>query len=72
MDDIVVRDGGDTENGFYHPGADDEDTMTEAIVGVHVGTDRCALHLSGIRMLSGESANHSDADWLNLSLDWYF
>lgn len=73
IDELIVREGGNTANGLYHPGAEDADSViTEAIVGLHLAWGRYTLHLTGFRMISGEAASHSDSDWLNLSLDRRF
>lgn len=71
-DEVAVLDGGPTANGQHHPGADGDDAITEALVGLHVGRSDYAFHLTYYRVLSGEEAIHSDSDWLNLSLELRF
>lgn len=72
IDEVAVLAGGPTANGQHHPGADGDDTITEALVGLHVGRSGYAFHLTYYRSLSGEEASHSDSDWLNLSLERRF
>ena len=73
MDEVVVRDGGPTENGLHHPGLDGGDTFSEALVGLHVGKSNYAFHLTYFRLLSGEEEGlHSDSDWLNFSFERRF
>lgn len=72
LDEVVVLDGGPTANGLRHPGAGD-DTISEALVGLHVGRSDYAFHFTYFRLLSGEEeAIHSDSDWLNFSFERRF
>jgi hypothetical protein len=71
-DEVIVLDGGETANGLHHPGAGGEDTVSEALVGLHVGTLGYAFHFTYSRLLSGEQGIHSDSAWLNFSFERRF
>jgi hypothetical protein len=72
MDEVAVLEGGPTANGLHHPGAGGDDTISEALVGLHLGRSKYAMHLTYTRLLTGEEGAHSDFDWLNLSVERRF
>jgi hypothetical protein len=72
MDEVIVIDGGRTTNGLHHPGAEDNDTISEALVGLHVGRLGYTFHFTYSRVLTGEEGIHSDSAWLNFSFERRF
>jgi hypothetical protein len=73
MGDVVVREGGRTENGLHHPGADGDgggdDSISEALVGLHAGRSDYAMHITFFGLVSGEEVIHSDSEWFNFSVE---
>jgi hypothetical protein len=71
-DEVIVLDGGETANGLHHPGAGGDDTISEALFGLHVGTFGYTFHFTYSSVLNGEQGIRSDSEWLNFSFERRF
>ena len=71
---LAPAEGGDTENGGYHPGVDISHGQPELLIGLHTGRAPVSLHLTYYRYLSGtyQIGQETSLDWVNISLEIRF
>jgi hypothetical protein len=74
IDHVIVRDGGDTENGGYHPGFEANEDEPELLVGLHAARRGYAVHVTYYRFIGSreEFGPGSTTDWVNISLERRF
>jgi hypothetical protein len=71
---LAPAEGGETENGGYHPGVDIDRSQPELLIGLHTGRAPVALHFTYYRYLRGSDQVGGDTslDWANISLEFRF
>jgi hypothetical protein len=71
---LAPAEGGETENGGYHPGIDIDKSQPELLIGLHTGRAPVALHVTYYHYLSGtdQIGEETSLDWANISLEIRF
>lgn len=74
IDEVIVRDGGRTENGGYHPGFEANEDEPELLVGLHAGRGGYAAHVTYYRFIGSraDEGPGSKTDWVNLTFERRF
>jgi hypothetical protein len=72
FEEITTLEGGETENGGFHPGIEYDDTVFQMLFGFHIARHRFAVHLTGYYFPSDviDLAGETSFDWVNLSFEW--
>jgi hypothetical protein len=74
FDHVATLEGGDTENGGFHPGIDYESTPFQVLFGLHLARARFSVHLTyySYRNQVLQTPTQASLDWANLSLEYRF
>ena len=72
FEEIATLEGGDTDNGGFHPGVEYDDSVTQVLFGFHIGRPKFSFHLTYYFFPDdiAELAGDTSYDWVNLSFEW--
>ena len=72
FEEIATLEGGETENGGFHPGVDYDDTMFQALFGFHIARRSFAAHLTFYHFPDDviDVPTDSSFSWANLSFEF--
>lgn len=74
FDEVITLEGGETENGGFHPGLDYEQEVFQTLFGFHIARKSFAFHLTAYYYPDEvlNTPTDSSLDWVNLSFEWRF
>ncbi len=74
FEEITTLEGGDTDNGGFHPGVDYDDTVFQVLFGFHIARRSFAAHLTFYHFPDDviDVPTDSSLSWANLSLEFRF
>jgi hypothetical protein len=74
FEEITTLEGGETENGGFHPGIDYDSSVGQILAGFHIARKKFAAHLTLYYFPDDviDTPTESSFDWVNISLEWRF
>jgi lipid A 3-O-deacylase len=71
---IRTLEGGDTDNGGYHPGIDYDETVFQTLIGLHFTKKRFSFHITYFYFPTKplNTLTASSTDWANFSIEYRF